>query len=258
MASDDANPRFAPAHKAPRKKHPGYETGYRTKEIFETRAANQTSDWYENINVNVKFSRGDFQAIRYVVELINRSVDALQNNGENKEKLIAELRRKIHEMEFLPFLSFPSGGAIIKKSRILEGKGLPQIFDNEDGVAFPWDIKTDARALYQRWIVGDTDCHLLRGVETTKGVLKSGMKRTSYKLDENFPFKKSSNCVGENGLVNGQWWPSRICTRRDGAHGETEAGIHGQTGRGVYSIVVSQGGYADEDKGQVSICLTHE
>ena len=36
---------------------------------------------------------------------------------------------------------------------------------------------------------------------------------------------------------------------RDGAHGEIEAGIHGQVGKGAYSIVLSSGGYSDVDDG---------
>ena len=36
---------------------------------------------------------------------------------------------------------------------------------------------------------------------------------------------------------------------RDGAHGEIEAGIHGQPGKGAYSIVLSGSGYSDIDEG---------
>jgi hypothetical protein len=46
-------------------------------------------------------------------------------------------------------------------------------------------------------------------------------------------------------------WPSRICALRDDAHGEQEAGIHGQTGKGAYSVVAAAGGYADEDHSEV-------
>jgi len=43
--------------------------------------------------------------------------------------------------------------------------------------------------------------------------------------------------------------PFQICALRDGAHGEIEAGIHGQAGKGAFSIVLSSGGYADVDEG---------
>jgi hypothetical protein len=116
---------------------------------------------------------------------------------------------------------------------------------------FPWDLAADAEALWIRWMGEDLDCHLMRGIEISKGVLESGKKRTSYKLEKSYTQKKSANAVGDNNLTNGQWWPSRICALRDGAHGEQEAGIHGQTGMGAYSVVVAVGGYADMDYGEV-------
>lgn len=79
----------------------------------------------------------------------------------------------------------------------------------------------------------------------------SGKKKTSYSLDKAYTEKKSSNVAGHNNLTNGQWWPLRICALRDGAHGEQEAGIHGQTGKGAFSVVVAAGGYADKDHGEV-------
>ena len=51
--------------------------------------------------------------------------------------------------------------------------------------------------------------------------------------------------------------PFQICALRDGAHGEIEAGIHGQTGKGAFSIVLSSGGYADVDEGDtIQYCGT--
>lgn len=51
--------------------------------------------------------------------------------------------------------------------------------------------------------------------------------------------------------------PLQICALRDGAHGEIEAGIHGQMGKGAYSIVLSSGGYADIDEGdKIRYCGT--
>jgi hypothetical protein len=243
---------FAPPRKGPRNK---MLAGYETKQIVNTRTTNKLSDWYENINMNEKWSRSDLQTVMYAMEVIKNSVVSMQDGDESQtDKSVFDLLRKeIHGMEFYPFLS----AIIIKKSKILQPEGLPRIFDNDEDVTFPWDIQADARALYQRWVVGDIDSHLLRGIDTTKGKLKSGMKRISHTLIENYEFKRSANCVGENGLVNGQWWPSRLCALRDGAHGEHEAGIHGMTGRGAFSVVVAsaQGGYDDQDKGVVSIYI---
>ena len=45
---------------------------------------------------------------------------------------------------------------------------------------------------------------------------------------------------------------------RDGAHGEIEAGIHGQPAKGAYSVVLSGGGYSDIDEGDtLKVCLCH-
>lgn len=211
----------------------------------------KSSEWYASINLKEKYSRSDLQAVSYINTLCQNYASTSKRGDGETEKILPELRKRLHEMEFYPFLS----GVIIKKSRVLEEDGLPRIFDNQEGVEFPWDVRADARALYLRWVIGDLDPHLLRGIVTTKGQLQSGMKRTSHRLDKEDSLKKSANAVGENHLVNGQWWPSHICALRDGAHGEHEAGIHGQAGKGAYSVVVAQGGYADEDKGSVRVSL---
>lgn len=236
--------RYGPGRKAPRKKA---IASYINKQTVDTRI--RSSEWYEKINMKEKHSRGDVQSVAYIRTLCQNYVAA--RNGTELEKITTELRTKLHEMEFFRCIS----GIIIKKSRVLEDDGLPRIFDNQDGVEFPVDLCADAMALYLRWIVGDLDSHLLRGIATEKGQLESGIKRTSHRLDKNYPLKKSANVVGDNCLVNGQWWPNRICALRDGAHGEQEAGIHGQVGKGTYSVVVAQGGYADEDKEMVSYCI---
>lgn len=232
--------KYGPGRKAPRKKA---IAAYTNKQTVDTRI--RSSEWYEKINMREKYSRGDLQSVAYIRTLCQSYIAA--RDSSEREKITTELRTKLHEMEFFRCIS----GIIIKKSRILEDDGLPRIFDNQDGVEFPLDLCADAKALYLRWIVGDLDSHLLRGITTEKGQLESGMKRTSHKLDKKYPLKKSANVVGDNCLVNGQWWPNRICALRDGAHGEQEAGIHGQIGKGTYSVVVAQGGYADEDKEMV-------
>ncbi|OBT65521.1 hypothetical protein VE03_04954 [Pseudogymnoascus sp. 23342-1-I1] len=229
--------RYGPGRKPPRKKA---IVSYANKQTVDTRI--RSSEWYEKINMKEKYSRGDVQSVAYIHTLCQNYVGA--RDGTEREKIATELRTKLHEMEFFRCIS----GIIIKKSRVLEDDGLPRIFDNQDDVEFPVDLCADAKALYLRWIVGDLDSHLLRGITTEKGRLESGMKRTSHKLDKKYSLKRSASVVGDNCLVNGQWWPNRICALRDGAHGEQEAGIHGQVGKGTYSVVVAQGGYADEDK----------
>ena len=146
-------------------------------------------------------------------------------------------------MEFYDFLS----GVLISKSRILEDEGLPAIFDGPPGV-YPWDIRADSQMLYQKWAIGQLDPHLFRGIEDKKITKSDGKIVKSRRFASGYD-KKSPNYVGEGNLVNGMWWPLQFCAMRDGAHGETEAGIHGQVGSGAYSIIVSNGGYSNVDEG---------
>lgn len=69
---------------------------------------------------------------------------------------------------------------LIKKSRVMEEPGLPAIFQNEEGVEFPYDLKADALTLWNRWMEGDIDGYLLRGLIIEKAVLENGKKRTAY------------------------------------------------------------------------------
>lgn len=240
---------FGPARKPPRSR---VKPVYQSKEKVDY--SKLAPDWYKDVPSNMKkISRGDMEAIREVKDLIERCIE--NQNDPSAEKHVMVLRTKIHDMEFYKFLTpndqkFPE--YYIKKSKVLEDGGLRRIFDGTDTDAFPLDIKADAEALWLRWMDGDLDPNLLRGIETTKAVLSSGKKRTHHKLEPNYKHKKSANAFGNNGLVNGQWWPSRLCALRDGAHGEQEAGIHGQSGVGAYAVVVSNTEYDDIDSGDVS------
>lgn len=61
--------------------------------------------------------------------------------------------------------------------------------------------------------------------------------------------KIPANQVGDNGLVNGQWFPNFVAALRDGAHGNAYAGIHGRKNHGAFSVVVA-GAYHDIDDGE--------
>jgi hypothetical protein len=206
----------------------------------------KASEWYLNINTNEKFPRGDKATLDHVRQLIKNCIDAVKNNGD-KEKWFSELRTKIHDMDLYKWLS----AVLVKKSKVLEPEGLREIIDGPDKDLFPFDIAADAEALWNRWMGGDIDGSLLRGIVITKTVTDTGAKNTSYRIEAGYPKKRSANVVGTNSLMNGQWWPQRICALRDGAHGAMEAGISGQAEKGAFSIVLSHGQYADEDHGEV-------
>ena len=166
-------------------------------------------------------------------------------NSQDTEEAVAKVRQRIHQAEFYDFLS----GVLIKKSKLLEDGGLSLVFDNSSDI-FPWDVKLDALGLHQKWLAGCIDPHLLVGIETKNKKNNNGKEVKTRNLEPGYAGRMSCNYVGDGHLQNGQWWPLQICAMRDGCHGDIEAGIHGQAGKGAFSIVVSSGGYADIDEGE--------
>lgn len=94
------------------------------------------------------------------------------------------------------------------------------------------------------------DGSLLRGIEVRRNTHSTGTVRMSEMMEAGYK-KKDANVVGANGLFNGQWWPDRRCVWRDGGYGWLEAGIHGETNKGAYAIVISSNDYADRDNREV-------
>jgi hypothetical protein len=234
---------FAPARKGLRSK---------VKPIYTQRQVlintSEHPEWYAKVG-NEKFSRGDLQEISHTRTIIKHCIESHSRGDEATLKIrVSELSQKIHEMEFYPFLS----AVLIKNSKILESGGLFNIFGGDDSNAFPYYLRADTEALYTRWLKADFEPSLLRGIRSVKGTLESGKTRLANSLDKDYKFKKAANVVGDNGLVNGQWFANRVCALRDGAHGELEAGISGQAGKGAFSVVVAQSGYADKDEGEVN------
>ena len=214
--------------------------------MVDTRVTSQAGTWYSAYNATKQpYSRGDLETIRYVNVLIKNCENAAAA-GEDLSELFDKLRNRLHVMEFFDFLT----GMLLKRAKVLEEHGLENIFNSTE-VDFPWDICADAVALYRKWLNGVIDPHLLRGIDTKQGKNPAGKSLTSRSLNKSYIGKKSCNYVGAGSLVNGQWWPLQICAMRDGAHGEIEAGIHGQPGTGAFSIVLSGGGYSNIDQGDI-------
>ncbi|KAH8746330.1 PUA-like domain-containing protein [Hyaloscypha finlandica] len=140
----------------------------------------------------------------------------------------------------------------VKKSNVLGSGGLYLIFGAEPGHqrVFPSHLRADAEVLYSRWFMGDLEPSLLRGLVTLKSTKEDGKTRNyNAGIIEEYSFQKSAKVFGDNGLLNGQWFANRLCAMRDGAHAELEPGICGEKEKGAFSIVLANGGYADEDKG---------
>jgi hypothetical protein len=159
-------------------------------------------------------------------------------------KRFDELRDHVHKAESkLDVTKY-----IIKHTRILTPEnGLPRIF--KEDADFPNDLKADSYLVYSKWINQDFATNILRGITVVKGD-----NRGSDCLDPKYRnlHPTSFKVYGNNGLVLGQWWPTQLCTVRDGAHGSSQGGISGAENLGAFSIILSGGGgYHDVDEGDV-------
>jgi len=104
----------------------------------------------------------------------------------------------------------------------------------------PWDIRADAKEILRRWTsdVGHEG--------TLDGSPWYGMGDNLRTLLKKHRF----DVAGDNGLVNGQWWPSQLTTLRDGAHNSTQGGIGFVAGSAALSLVLRpDSSHADHDEG---------
>ena len=152
------------------------------------------------------------------------AIDALKEcirrceQEKNKSKLAKEyndLRNHVHKAE----IKLNMDKFKVRKTRILTEAGLPRIF--KEDAHFPADLKADAWNLYERWMNEDFEQDILRGIVTVKGKDRNGDR-----LDPAYRAKhpKDPKVFGGEGLILGQWWPSQLCTVRDGAHGAAQGG----------------------------------
>lgn len=196
------------------------------RKTVNTRTMDEGSEWYNNVDLKQVYSRRDLQDLKYLYTLIkNARKDAA--DGKDMVQVFERIRQRLQQMEFYTSLS----QILIKKSGLLDDGGLRVIFENQvPSIVFPHDIRSDADILFRKWMGGQIDPHLFRGIITKSGTAKGDKGFKSHSIDPDFPGKVSCNYVGAGNLVSGQWWPLQMCAKRDGAHGEIEAGIHGQVG----------------------------
>ncbi|KAF1944646.1 hypothetical protein EJ02DRAFT_452252 [Clathrospora elynae] len=178
------------------------------------------------------------------------SLDALKNcaarcSAAKKQSelkaLYEELRDHVHKAE----IALTVDKFIVKKANMLSPvNGLPRIF--KEDADFPADLKADSYQLYNRWYRADFEQDILRGILTIKGKDRNG-DRIDPAYRAKFP--TDAKYYGQGDLVLGQWWPTQLCTVRDGAHGCPQGGIYGEREKGAYSIVLSGGTYQDQDDG---------
>ncbi|KAL8915748.1 MAG: hypothetical protein Q9172_006696 [Xanthocarpia lactea] len=216
--------------------------------VLETRKTYYSAEIYQQFanmpNKTKSYTRTEEETLRGIKRLVERCVEAVQQ-GQDTEEAFADLRDRLHHMQFYDWLS----RQLIEKTKVFELTSIGAILINQDNI-FPWDLQADAQILAKQVFKYGCDPHLLRGVTTTQN--SNEKKSKGYSIDRNYPFLTSANYIGGGDLINGQWWSKRICALRDGAHGATEAGIHGETGKGAYSIIVGgDSGYDDVDDGEM-------
>lgn len=221
----------------------GKSKGSRRTEL-ETRKTHYAAEVYKQFanlpNETKECSRSREETLKGIQDLVKSCTDAVRQQRDTTEPF-TDLRNRLYQIQFYNFLS----KHLIEKTRLFELTSIGAILLQKNNI-FPWDIQADARIVAKQVFKYGCDPHLLRGIKTTI----SAEKNKSYALDEKYPFRTSANYIGAGDLINGQWWPRRICALRDGAHGACEAGIHGETGKGAYSIIVGgDSGYQDLDDG---------
>ena len=184
-------------------------------------------DWYDSINPRQPYSRADLQDLKYFLTLVAN----IKKNAADKKDITQAMNLIRHRLQYMEFFASVLP-ILVKKSGLLNQEGLPMIVENRvQGVDFPSDIRSDADLLFRKWMSGQVDPHLFRGIVTKKGTAKEERAFKSHSIDPTFSGKVSCNYAGAGNLVVGQWWPLQLCAKRDGAHGEMEAGIHGQVCR---------------------------
>ncbi|KAK7540150.1 hypothetical protein IWX49DRAFT_203079 [Phyllosticta citricarpa] len=201
--------------------------------------------WYEKIKPQQWQSRAKSGGFAGVDAKLGKIKQLMRGCAEKKTNAFDDIRRELHQ---LPFLEVTA--VAVRKAQMLHVEtGLPQLFESEysKGVDYPWDIQADAFELYNRWCLRIFSTDLLRGIVKSQ----KAHNRSTDRIEPGFPGKSGAAYYGQGDLVNGQWWPTQLCTVRDGAHGSTQGGIYSVKDKAAFSIIVSGGSqYNDRDEGQ--------
>ena len=212
--------------------------------------------WYMNLKVPPTRTGNDGGIDTLLGSLraeIRRSRSLKKPQGiQELEDVFDGVRNKLHTIVFKEVK-----GVVLRRNRMLhDADGLPSIFDQRysNGVQWPFDIKADAMELYNKWCRKDFGTDIMRGIIF---VIKGAKKDGGDRIDPSYTGVVNAKRHGNNGLVNGQWWPFQICALRDGAHGSIQGGISGSKDSGAFSCILSGGvdskgqPYPDKDEGNI-------
>ncbi|GIZ42375.1 hypothetical protein CKM354_000564900 [Cercospora kikuchii] len=213
-------------------------------------------EWYAKLSASTKRGTGTSNADT-LLQRVKDQITKLKKAGPNTNNVreMNELREMLHEA---PFLAMGAAGAqLVRNKRMLHNDdGLPQLFDDRHAGSmaghWPWDVMSDAKELYHKWCSKNFDDNLLHGIITSQKGKHAEDDRSADQVDKTC--QVSSKYIGNGKLVNGQWWPTLLCALRDGAHGDSQSGISGETNVAAYSCFMSGGKnhiYDDKDMGDV-------
>ena len=213
--------------------------------------------WYNETAVPTSRGRNEANVDTLLSSLRTQIEKCQSGDRTTREKAFTEIRDKLHKIVFCEVT-----GPLLKRHRMLHNDGrLAQLFDSRytKGVNWPFDIRADARELYNKWCRRVFETDILRGIrfQATTSDGKKDKTTSSLSIEPSYRGLVPASYHGSGDLLNGQWWPAQLCTLRDGAHGSSQSGIYGKAGDGAYSCIMSGGldaggrPYPDQDEGDV-------
>ncbi|KAI7156176.1 hypothetical protein KC349_g6445 [Hortaea werneckii] len=213
-----------------------------------TALSTEPPDWYQAL----KPSGGRLRGTTYESDVIAGVKDAIHkakmhSGSGNGAGLRTQFETLSHYLHKAPFMQVT--GQLLRDNRVLHKQdGLQQIFDPEcmAGVPYPEWLQADAKELYNKWRNKNFETNLFWGLEAGRAATRHAEGRTTT-IDWNAVNRVSCDHHGNESIVNGQWWPLQLCLLRDGAHGQSQQGIHGKKGHGAFSCVIA-GGLAPDNQ----------
>ncbi|KAF1985524.1 hypothetical protein K402DRAFT_394504 [Aulographum hederae CBS 113979] len=221
---------------------------------FSDNSSDGLPQWYLDIDLSKPSTQTSIRRtttieLRRIIILMNDFDDRYGNiSPYDCDDFFNKIRSQLHCLTLMTVNS-----AELKQVRTLDrDRGLPRLFDSSEAKEkYPWDIVLDAQELYNKWADQQLDPYLLAGIQINYPEGDRSRTRVSMELDKSYP-RTSARFFGDDGLVNGQWFPTQLCALRDGAHGALQGGIYGSSeGEGAYSVVMKDSHYEDRDDGDV-------
>ncbi|TKA33218.1 hypothetical protein B0A50_00771 [Salinomyces thailandicus] len=192
--------------------------------------------WYKKLNGTNTRNTADSGA-SFVLAGIKKGMKDAKRDAEHPSVFEGVLETLARYLHLAPFEQVSE--QLLRNQRMLHNTdGLPQIFDPayNDSVRYPVWLQADATELYNKWCRRNFETDMFWGLIAPKPATKR-----SPAVVASVTSQLSSSFHGNGLLLNGQWWPLQLCLLRDGAHGQSQQGIHGKKGEGAYSCVIAGG-----------------